>query len=271
VTVWRAPEIPAAQQLVGELGAVWRRHPTEGQSALLAAQCRNRLRLRQPSSSDTEVTPGRRRHETRTAEIFSATSAIAGTEWKPLIKVIVPIVRDVLHRDAKTGLWSSTAEVAYCVANTPYRRAMPPPQSDATGTWRTACTTLAMSSSRRISALSVTTPASLPGCAPPPTASCVAIRLQRSVGIATPPPRSAVPTCSPSGALVESVEQPCRWDEDHVQGEKSVHRSWCCSLDVSMDIVQDAPHARRGALATNHASSKESGYAPGLHKPERML
>jgi predicted transposase YbfD/YdcC len=74
---------------------------------------------RNPTSSDTEVTTGRCRHETRTAEIFRATAAVAGTEWKPLIKTIVRVTRDVLHRDAKTGLWSSTAEVAYYVANSP--------------------------------------------------------------------------------------------------------------------------------------------------------
>jgi hypothetical protein len=72
-----------------------------------------------PVSSDTSVATGRGRHETRTAEIFSATTAIAGTEWKPLIKVIVRVTRDVLHRDTKTGLWSSTAEIAYYVANSP--------------------------------------------------------------------------------------------------------------------------------------------------------
>jgi predicted transposase YbfD/YdcC len=74
---------------------------------------------RNPTSSDTEVTTGRGRHETRTAEIFSPNTAVAGTEWKPLIKAIVRVTRDVLHRDAKTGLWSSTAEIAYYVANSP--------------------------------------------------------------------------------------------------------------------------------------------------------
>ena len=89
----------------------------------------------------------------------------------------------------------------------PYRRAMPPPQSDATGTSRTACTTPAMSRSRRISPVSVTIQASSPGYAPSPTTSCVAIRLQRSIRIATPP-LSAVSTHSSSGPSVESVEQP---------------------------------------------------------------
>ena len=44
---------------------------------------------------------------------------MAATEWKSLIKTIVRVTRDVLHRDAKTGLWSSTSEVAYYVANFP--------------------------------------------------------------------------------------------------------------------------------------------------------
>jgi predicted transposase YbfD/YdcC len=41
---------------------------------------------------------------------------VANTEWKHLIKGIVRVTRDVLHRSAKTGLWSSTSEVAYYLA-----------------------------------------------------------------------------------------------------------------------------------------------------------
>ena len=74
---------------------------------------------RQPASSDTTVTSGRNRHETRTADVFSAARAIAGTEWESLIKTIVRVSRRVLHRDATSGLWSSTSEVAYYVANSP--------------------------------------------------------------------------------------------------------------------------------------------------------
>ena len=65
-----------------------------------------------PVSSDTSVCTGRNRHETRSAEVFSATRAVAATEWNSLIKSIVRVTREVLHRDAKTGLWSSTSEVA---------------------------------------------------------------------------------------------------------------------------------------------------------------
>lgn len=49
--------------------------------------------------------------------MFGATRAVAGTDWQSLIKRIVRITRNVLHRDAKTGLWSSTSEVAFYVAN----------------------------------------------------------------------------------------------------------------------------------------------------------
>jgi predicted transposase YbfD/YdcC len=70
-----------------------------------------------PVSSNTSVSTGRNRHETRSADVFSATRSVAGTEWKSLVKSIVRVTREVLHRDAKTGLWSSTSEVAYYVAN----------------------------------------------------------------------------------------------------------------------------------------------------------
>jgi predicted transposase YbfD/YdcC len=71
----------------------------------------------QPISRDTSVNVERNRHETRTVEVFRATRAVADTEWKPLIKKIVRVTRDVLHRSAKTGLWHSTSEMAYYLAN----------------------------------------------------------------------------------------------------------------------------------------------------------
>ena len=36
-----------------------------------------------------------------------------------MVKRIVRITRDVLHRNPSTGLWSSTSEVAYYLANSP--------------------------------------------------------------------------------------------------------------------------------------------------------
>ena len=70
-----------------------------------------------PISKDTAVTAARNRHETRTAEVFQAKRAVAGTEWQTLIKDIVRVNRTVLHRSAKTGLWTSTHEEAYYLAN----------------------------------------------------------------------------------------------------------------------------------------------------------
>lgn len=72
---------------------------------------------RRPAGSATSVTKGRNRHETRTAEVFRATRAVATTEWKSLVKHVVRVSRDVLHRNASTGLWSSSSEIAYYVAN----------------------------------------------------------------------------------------------------------------------------------------------------------
>jgi len=80
------------------------------QNAETACACQN------PTSSDTSITKARNRHETRTVDVFSATCAVANTEWKNLIKGIVRVTREVLHRSAKTGLWSSVSEVAYYLA-----------------------------------------------------------------------------------------------------------------------------------------------------------
>lgn len=42
---------------------------------------------------------------------------MAGTEWETLVTDIVRVNRVVLHRSAKTGLWSRTSEMAYYLAN----------------------------------------------------------------------------------------------------------------------------------------------------------
>jgi predicted transposase YbfD/YdcC len=76
------------------------------QNAEIACGCQH------PTSSDTSITKARNRRETRTVDVFSATHAVA----KHLIKGIVRVTREVLHRSAKTGLWSSASEVAYYLA-----------------------------------------------------------------------------------------------------------------------------------------------------------
>jgi predicted transposase YbfD/YdcC len=49
--------------------------------------------------------------------VFRAKPAVAGTEWETLVTDIIRVNRTVLHRSAKTGLWSRTSEVAYYLAN----------------------------------------------------------------------------------------------------------------------------------------------------------
>jgi hypothetical protein len=83
----------------------------------LLRQAESLCASRQPAGSSTSVTRGRNRHETRTAEVFAAATAVAGTEWQSLIKRIVRVSRDVLHRHPGTGMWSRTSEIAYYVAN----------------------------------------------------------------------------------------------------------------------------------------------------------
>ena len=117
----KSNEIPAAQRLLGEL------HLTNCTVTLDALHCQKKhSRLprrrahnpriksgaqlkdnqptllhqvealcasRDPESSDTSVTKGRNRHETRMVEVFPAASAVAKTEWKPLIKQTVRVTR----------------------------------------------------------------------------------------------------------------------------------------------------------------------------------
>ena len=136
----KSNEIPAAQQLLGELhiahstitlDAMHCQKKTFEVVAQAQAQAIIQLKDNQPTlmnnvesacasqhptSSDTSVTKARNRRETRTVDVFRATHAVANTEWKHLIKGIVRVTREVLHRSAKTGLWSSTSEVAYYLA-----------------------------------------------------------------------------------------------------------------------------------------------------------
>ena len=72
---------------------------------------------KRPVSTDVSVETARNRHTTRTVEVFTAKLAVAGTEWETLVTDIIRVNRTVLHRCAKTGLWSPTREEAYYLAN----------------------------------------------------------------------------------------------------------------------------------------------------------
>jgi predicted transposase YbfD/YdcC len=134
-------EIPAAQHLLGELPLA---HSTVTLDALhcqkktfeavaqaeahalvqlkdnqptLVQQVETACASRQPSSRDASSNTARNRYETRTVEVFAATHAVAGTEWRPLIETIVRVNRKVWHRNAKTGLLSGTSDLTYYLAN----------------------------------------------------------------------------------------------------------------------------------------------------------
>jgi hypothetical protein len=72
---------------------------------------------KRPVSTGVSVDKTRNRHETRTVEVFRAKPAVTGTEWETLVTDIIRVNRVVLHRSARTGLWSQTSEVAYYPAN----------------------------------------------------------------------------------------------------------------------------------------------------------
>jgi predicted transposase YbfD/YdcC len=137
----KSNEIPAAQQLLDELplahgtvtlDALHCQKKTFEAAAQAQAQAVVQLKDNQPTlmqqaetacaaqppaSTDTSSNIARNRYETRTVEVFGATHAVAGTEWKPLIKTIVRVNRKVWHRSAKTGLLSGTSDLAYYLAN----------------------------------------------------------------------------------------------------------------------------------------------------------
>ena len=70
-----------------------------------------------PLNTETSITRGRNRRETRTVAVFEPTWDGGETDWQPLVKQIIQVNRNVLRRSAKTGLWSSTSEVAYYLTN----------------------------------------------------------------------------------------------------------------------------------------------------------
>ncbi|MDO9714630.1 hypothetical protein Q7A36_40545, partial [Paracraurococcus sp. LOR1-02] len=47
-----------------------------------------------------------------------AATAFADTEWASLIDAVIRVERDVLTRNAKTGLWHRSSETAFYLATT---------------------------------------------------------------------------------------------------------------------------------------------------------
>lgn len=73
----------------------------------------------EPASIQTSENKGHNRGETRTAAVFDAAPAVAGTEWQGLVSAIVMVTRTTYKRDSKTGLWSTAAATSYYLSSQP--------------------------------------------------------------------------------------------------------------------------------------------------------
>jgi len=72
----------------------------------------------EPVSSVKTVDRNKRnRHETRTITVFDATTAVAETEWQPHVAAIIRVERDVIVRQADTGLWKRSLETSIYLSN----------------------------------------------------------------------------------------------------------------------------------------------------------
>jgi predicted transposase YbfD/YdcC len=70
-----------------------------------------------PVETVTTIDQARSRHETRTVSVFKAASVAADPDWQPHLAAVICVTRDVLTRNAKTGLWKSTSETAFYLSN----------------------------------------------------------------------------------------------------------------------------------------------------------
>lgn len=70
-----------------------------------------------PSDTAFSRNKGRSRQEDRTVEVFPVGNALAGTEWRLLIKTIIRVTRHTLLYSAATGLWGQRGEAAYYVSS----------------------------------------------------------------------------------------------------------------------------------------------------------
>jgi hypothetical protein len=72
----------------------------------------------EPASSVKTVDRNRRnRHETRTITVFDATTTVAETEWQSHVAAIIQVERDVIVRQADTGLWKRSLETSIYLSN----------------------------------------------------------------------------------------------------------------------------------------------------------
>src|SRR4051812_38318185 len=138
----KSNEIPAAQKLLGELDIA--RHivtldalhcqktfevAAQAKAQIVVQLKDNQPTLRQkieslcasgtPVETVTTIDQARSRHETRTVTVFEAASVAADTEWQSHLAAVACVTRELLTRNAKTGLWKSTSETAFYLSNAP--------------------------------------------------------------------------------------------------------------------------------------------------------
>jgi predicted transposase YbfD/YdcC len=71
-----------------------------------------------PVETVTSIDQARSRHETRTVTVYKAGPDVAtDPDWQPHVAAVVCVTRDVLTRNAKTGLWKSRSETAFYLSN----------------------------------------------------------------------------------------------------------------------------------------------------------
>ena len=70
-----------------------------------------------PVDTVTTIDQARSRHETRTVTVFKAASVAADPDWQPHLAAVVCVTRDVLIRNAQTGLWKSRSDTAFYLSN----------------------------------------------------------------------------------------------------------------------------------------------------------
>ena len=62
---------------------------------------------------------GRNRYENRTVTVFDPAQNFEATDWQDHVRAIIRVERVVYTRNAKTGLFDRTCEVAFYVSNQP--------------------------------------------------------------------------------------------------------------------------------------------------------
>ena len=158
-----------------------------------------------PVSSDTSVCTGRNRHETRSADVFSADPRRCRNRVEVSHQIYRPrhprgLASRCQDRPLEQHLRGRILRGQFCRIGVPRRHRNPAPLERR----EQHCTTLVTSLSRKINPASVVTRVSSCGCAASPTMCYAVTEPAPSVRTDTPP-LSLVSVPWPTGASVESI------------------------------------------------------------------